>query len=44
MAALRRHIDGFTALALAVTAGMTLVLGVVPEVFVHWAHHATFAF
>jgi NADH-quinone oxidoreductase subunit N len=41
---LRRRVDLFTGIALAVTFSMTLVLGVIPEFFVHWASHATFAF
>jgi NADH-quinone oxidoreductase subunit N len=40
---LRRRTDLCTGIALAVTFGMTLVLGVIPEYFVHWAGHATFA-
>jgi NADH-quinone oxidoreductase subunit N len=36
-----RRIDLATGLVLAVTASMTLVLGVVPAVFVHWARDAT---
>jgi NADH-quinone oxidoreductase subunit N len=37
----RRRVDIATGLVLAVTVSMTLVLGVVPAVFVHWAHDAT---
>jgi NADH-quinone oxidoreductase subunit N len=39
--ALRRRFDVWLAIALLVAFGMTLVLGVVPEPFVHWARDAT---
>ena len=39
--ALRRRVDVWTGVALAVTFAMTLALGLVPEPFVHWARDAT---
>jgi NADH-quinone oxidoreductase subunit N len=36
-----RRIDAGTWIVLAVTAGVTIVLGIVPAVFVHWAQDAT---
>jgi NADH-quinone oxidoreductase subunit N len=36
-----RRVDVGTWIVLAVTAGVTVVLGIVPAVFVHWAHDAT---
>ena len=38
----RRRVDVYTGLVLFVAAGMTLVLGIVPGVFVDWASHAGF--
>jgi len=38
----RRRVDVYTGLVLFVAAGMTLVLGIVPAVFVDWASHAGF--
>ncbi len=38
----RRRVDVYTGLVLFVAAGMTLVLGIVPGVFVDWASHARF--
>jgi NADH-quinone oxidoreductase subunit N len=36
-----RRVDVGTWIVLAITAGATIVLGIVPAVFVHWAHDAT---
>jgi NADH:ubiquinone oxidoreductase subunit 2 (subunit N) len=38
-----RHprVDTGTWIVLAITAGVTIVLGIVPAVFVHWAQDAT---
>jgi NADH-quinone oxidoreductase subunit N len=36
-----RRVDPGTWVVLAVTAGVTIVLGIVPAVFVHWAQDAT---
>jgi NADH-quinone oxidoreductase subunit N len=36
-----RRVDAGTWIVLAVTAGVTVVLGIVPAVFVHWAQDAT---
>jgi NADH-quinone oxidoreductase subunit N len=36
-----RRVDVGTWIVLAVTAGVTIVLGIVPAVFVHWAQDAT---
>ena len=35
------RVDVWTGTVLAVTAGMTLVLGIAPAVFVDWARHAS---
>jgi len=37
----RRRVDLGTGIVLAITAGVTIVLGIVPAVFVHWAQDAT---
>jgi len=36
-----RRVDTGTWIVLAITAGVTIVLGIVPAVFVHWAQDAT---
>jgi NADH-quinone oxidoreductase subunit N len=36
-----RRVDAWTGVVLAVTAAMTLILGVTPAVFVDWARHAS---
>ena len=36
-----RRVDAGTWIVLAITAGVTIVLGIVPAVFVHWAQDAT---
>jgi NADH-quinone oxidoreductase subunit N len=36
-----RRVDVGTWIVLAVTAGVTIVLGIIPAVFVHWAQDAT---
>ena len=36
-----RRVDVGTWIVLAITAGVTIVLGIVPAVFVHWAQDAT---
>jgi NADH-quinone oxidoreductase subunit N len=36
-----RRVDAGTWIVLAITAGVTVVLGIIPAVFVHWAQDAT---
>jgi NADH:ubiquinone oxidoreductase subunit 2 (subunit N) len=36
-----RRVDAGTWIVLAITGGVTIVLGIVPAVFVHWAQDAT---
>ena len=38
----RRRVDAWSAIALASCATMTLLVGVVPGTFIHWARDATF--